>query len=316
MSIERTKADAAKADQMILELAARARGEATQTDGSEGAVVVEDSNTEGSVVAIEDPNAVVPAANNELAQIREDAAKWEQRYRSLDGMIQARDRQIEQLHQLLAGMQQVKAAPEPTPAKAPTALVSERDVETFGADVVDLNRRVAKEELSGYVVALEEKLAALQARLDGVQQTTALSVQDRFEAKLTSLAPKWRTTDADPAFVAWLQEVGMRQRMFAEAARGQDAEGVAYFYNEYASKTPAPDTKPAIDPRLEKQLAPGKTRAVAAAPVQPTDKKQWTRSEIADFMLNGKKRFGADEYNRMYKDVFAAQQEGRVDFSR
>lgn len=315
MSIERIKQEAAKADQMIAELAAGKAPAVEQTDASSEAEQPVVTHDEGVAhhAATED-HAGVPAANDELERIRTDAQKWEQRYRSLDGMIQARDRQIEQLHQLLAGMQQAPAAPA-APAPTKGKLVSEKDEEAFGADLIDLTRRVMQEESGEVIAALKEQVAQLQAQLQGVSQTAAVSVQDRFETRLSAAAPNWRKIDSEPAFIEWLQASPTRHKLFAEAARAHEVQDVAYFFNEY-EKTHQSAPAPAVDPRLEKQVAPGRSKAVPTPAKQPSDKKQWTRSEIADFMVNGKKRYSPDEYTRLYKDVFAAQQEGRVDFTR
>lgn len=320
MSIERIKQEAAKADQLIMELAQRA-----DSSTSDESPEVETSEITPEAVQPEvdqqqtDQGVVADAATEDqndadVSRLLDESKKWEQRYRSLDGMIQARDRQIEQLHQLLASMQQAQAAPE-TPAKQDKAkLVGKEDEDAFGADLVDLARRVAREESGAYVSKLESTIAELQQQLKGVAQTTAVTVQDRFENQLTAAVPNWKAVDGDPKFIEWLQGSATRMKVFSEAARNQDVDGVAYFYSEYAG---APKTeKPATDPRLAKQVAPGKSKAVAPAAKSPAEKKTWTRSEIAQFYADGKKRFSQEDYIKLERDLFAAQKEGRVDYTR
>lgn len=319
MSIERIKEEAAKADQMILELAKRADSstgdespEVETTEITPEAVQpeVDQQQTDQGVVA----DAATEDQNDDVSRVLDESKKWEQRYRSLDGMIQARDRQIEQLHQLLASMQQAQAAPE-APAKQDKAkLVGKEDEDAFGADLVDLARRVAREESGAYVAKLEGTIAELQQQLKGVAQTTAVTVQDRFENQLTAAVSNWRAVDSDPKFIEWLQSNATRMKVFSEAARNQDVDGVAYFYKEYpgAQKT----EKQAVDPRLAKQVAPGKSKAVAPAAANPAEKKTWTRSEIAQFYADGKKRFSQEDYVKLERDLFAAQKEGRVDYTR
>lgn len=315
MSIERIKQEAAKADQRIAELGRAASGEQTadqpeaeQPDVNHDAGVAHHAATEDAV-------AGVPAAN-ELAGLQESAAKWEQRYRSLDGMIQARDRQIEQLHQLLAAMQQAPAKADPAPDTKPSQLVRKEDEEAFGADLIDLQRRVVQEQSAAYTERLEARLAELEQRLSGVAQTTAVSAQERFQSQLSDAAPEWRKLDSDQGFIDWLSEAPMRQRLFAEAAGAQSVKDVAYFFNEYARLQPPAAKAPAVDPRLERQLAPGKSKSVATPAQTPSDKKQWTRSEIAAFYTQGRKQHSPEEYTRLERDLFAAQRDGRVDFSR
>ena len=319
MSIERIKEEAAKADQMILELAKRAdsstsdespNGENAEVDQEAVQPEVDQQQTDQGVVA----DAATEDQNDDVSRVLDESKKWEQRYRSLDGMIQARDRQIEQLHQLLASMQQAQAAPE-APAKQDKAkLVGKEDEDAFGADLVDLARRVAREESGAYVAKLEGTIAELQQQLKGVAQTTAVTVQDRFENKLAAAVPNWKAVDGDPKFIEWLQSNATRMKVFSEAARNQDVDGVAYFYKEYpgAQKT----EKQAVDPRLAKQVAPGKSKAVAPAAANPAEKKTWTRSEIAQFYADGKKRFSQEDYVKLERDLFAAQKEGRVDYTR
>lgn len=317
MSIERIKEEAAKADQMIRDLAQGdvAVAEAEETEDQEAAQPEVEEHDQGVVAdaATEDQTSDDP----DLARIREDAAKWEQRYRSLDGMIQARDRQIEQLHQLLAGMQQAPKAEQPADAPQPkSSLVGKEDEEAFGSDLIDLARRISREESGAYIAKLEGQLAQMQERLQGVAQTTAVTVQDRFEQQLARAVPDWKKIDADPAFITWLQANPTRNRVFTEAAQSQDVAGVAYFFEEFGGKSAPAEERQKTDPRLEKQLAPGKSKSVPTAAKSPQDKKQWTRSEIAQFYAEGRKQYSPEEYTKVERDLFNAQKEGRVDFTR
>lgn len=316
MSIERIKEEAAKADQMIRDLAKGDVAVAEESEDQEAAQPeVEEQQTDQGVVAdaaTEDQDSEAP----EVDRVREESAKWEQRYRSLDGMIQARDRQIEQLHQLLAAMQQApKADPAEDKPQSKKSLVGKEDEEAFGADLIDLARRISREESGAYIEQLKSEIAELQQQLTGVAQTTAVTVHDRFEQQLASAVPNWKQIDNDPKFIAWLQDSPTRHKVFAEAAKAMDVQGVAYFFEEFAGKA-ASEEKPKTDPRLEKQLAPGKSKSVPTAAKAPQDKKQWTRSEIAEFFAQGRKAYSPEEYNRIEREVFSAQKEGRVDFSR
>lgn len=314
MSIERIKEEAAKADQLIRDLAKGEQPAAEEPEEQEAAQPEVEQQTDQGVVA--DAATEDQTSAPEQDRFREEAAKWEQRYRSLDGMIQARDRQIEQLHQLLASMQQAPQAEAETEKKpGKSKLVGKEDEEAFGTDLIDLARRISREESGAYISELENRLAQLQEQLSSVAQTTAVTVQDRFEQQLTNAVPNWKTIDNDERFIKWLQANPTRNRVFAEAARSQDVAGVAYFFEEYAGKA-APEEKPKTDPRLEKQLSPGKSKSVPSQAKSQSDKKQWTRSEIAQFYANGRKTYSQEDYAKLERDLFNAQKEGRVDFSR
>lgn len=273
--------------------------------------------TEGDVVDFAPQQQELPLEQPSIdpVAVKADAEKWEQRYRSLDGMIKARDRQIDQLHELIAGMQQAKPA-EP-PKEQPSSLVSEKDVDAFGADYIDLARRVAREENQAYIKQLESQLDEFKGQLGKVSKTAALSAQDRFENSLTTRVANWRTTDSDPKFIEWLQGSPVRHRNFADAVQAHDIEGIAYFYESFAPVAAAPAAAPAkqtAKQQLERQIAPSK-QSVQAPAATDTEGKVWTRSEITDTYSN-KKRYAADEFSKIEREIANAQREGRVDYNR
>lgn len=310
---QRVKEAAAAADEQIKAMAQQQLPLEPADDETEveaGAVQPTD------VVSFEQQELPLEQQNPDLAQVKADAEKWEQRYRSLDGMIKARDRQIDQLHDLIANMQQAKPA-EPTKDDTPSSLVSDKDIDAFGADYIDLARRVAREENQAYIKQLEGQLNELKGQLGSVSKTAALSAQDRFENSLTGRVANWRSTDTNPKFIEWLQASPVRQRMFAEAAQSHDVEGLAYFYETFAPAAPvAQETaKPTAKQKLERQIAPTKQQSVQAPAATDAQGKVWTRSEISDVYGN-KKRYAADEFSKIEREIAAAQREGRVDYNR
>jgi hypothetical protein len=76
----------------------------------------------------------------------------------------------------------------------------------------------------------------------------------------------------------------------------------------YKHKTPSP-----VDPRLVRQVAPGKSKSTPSPAQQDGAKRQWTRSGIADFYKK-MKQYPADTAAALERDIFAAQKEGRVDY--
>lgn len=314
MSIERIKEEAAKADQRIAELAAQASGSADETPAVEAEAeqpeVVQQTD-QGVVDAATDDHQQAPAAPGD------DAQKWEARYRSLDGMIQSRDRQIEQLHQLIAGMQQAQktgeSAPEPKGPKG--NLITPDDEDSFGADMVDMVRRACQDEFARLSRPLADAIEQLKQSVQGVSNVTAMTVQERFEDQLTRAVPNWRQIDADPKFIAWLQASPTRDRMFKEAAAHRVVEDIAYMFDEYANKhAPAPAAA-RTDDRLSKMVAPGKAKSGPTPAQTQETKKQWTRSEIAAVYAS-KHTYKAEEFNRIEREIALAQREGRVDFDR
>lgn len=321
--------NAEAADEMIRRMAAGEQqapeAELDTSEGTDPAVPAEGTPPEA------DPGVPAPEGGQQqqldfgdddpLAKARDEAAKWEQRWRSLDGMIKARDRQIEQLQDMLASLAQAGPAKPTEPEPAPSALISEKDVDAFGADLIDLARRAAREEQADLINAMENRIKQLEGNLTQTQQSVQETQQERFQQELGRLAPNWQKTDTDPAFIDWLKSSSARARVFGTAAQSLDAVTLAEFYNEWDGKQakPATQAQAAVEAnraKLERQLAPGKTKA-APAPVvdDPNEKKQWTRTEIAQAYAN-RKAMKPEEFAKLEKDIMAAQREGRVDYSK
>lgn len=256
-------------------------------------------------------------AQAEIAELQKRAELWEQRYRSLNGMIESRDRQIESLHQLMARMEAAPPQPrEPAQAQPAEPAITKEDVDSFGDDLIDLARRVARSEYSEHEQRMQQRIKELEAQLSGVAEQTNASAQDQFLAKLKTRVANLEQINTDPKFVQWLQESPTRQQMFNTAVQQMDVPGTAWFFESWASEhnQPAPPSQP--DPRLARQVAPGKSRS-APSPAQSQDgqKRSWTRSAIVEFYKNIGK-YPQKERDRIERDIALAQKEGRVDFTK
>jgi len=325
MSVARIKKAAAEADQLIQGL--REVPSEPEAQAAPSAVAPE---TDQGVRADTTPTDPVmetgeldhaPSVDSAGTDWRNEAQLWEQRYRSLNGMIQSRDKQIQQLHELLASMQQERGAPQQQPGAPVEALITKDDEDSYGADLVDMARRAGRQESLQLINELKTELAAMRESLQGVSQFTQKSVKEKFEAKLDVVTKnKWRNVDRDPAFIDWLKASNARYKVFSAGVQELDADTVAEFFNEYV-KLATPASTVATQPNqsrqaeLEKQVAPGKSKAGAAPISQAGDMKVWTRTEIAQLYAN-KRKYAADEFNKLERDVAAAQREGRVDFNR
>lgn len=321
MSVARIKKDAEEADQMIQDLRA-------------GDAPAEDTSTETAPDSVQDQGVVseqedlgvtehAPSVTSDDTDWPNEARLWEQRYRSLNGMIQSRDKQIQQLHELLANMQQAQSKPQDTqPQKDQLAsLLTKEDEDSYGADLVDMARRAGRQESEQLVEAIRAEMAELRNSLQGVSQVTQMSVRDRFESKLDSLTNnQWKQIDADPTFIGWLKASNARMKVFSQGVQEQDAATVAEFFNEYvklasANRVAAEEPRQTRKAELERQVAPGKSKAGVTQVSQAGDKKVWAKSEIAQLYTKAK-QYPADEFNRLEKEIFAAQREGRVDPNR
>lgn len=321
MSVARVRKQAEEADQMIQSL----------RDGDKPS---EDTSTETALDPVQDQGVVseqgepgvteqAPGVTSDDTDWPNEARLWEQRYRSLNGMIQSRDKQIQQLHELLANMQQAQSKPQETQPQhtQPASLITKEDEDSYGADLVDMARRAGRQESAQLIAELRAEMSELRNSLQGVSQVTQMSAKDRFESKLDSLTSnQWKQIDTDPLFIDWLKASNARMKVFSQGVQDQDAATVAEFFNEYvklasANRAAAEQPKQTRKAELERQVAPGKSKAGVTQVSQAGDKKIWAKSEIAHLYSNAK-QYPADEFNRLEKEIFAAQREGRVDPNR
>lgn len=327
MSVTRIKEAAQQADDMITELARQKQeGAPEQTsanDEAEGgdSAAGDDQGTTEEEVGVQQgggsQEGVDTAGSSEFDELKQELETERQRYRSLQGMIRKRDEQINQLHELLSGMQQAKeTTPQGEQAQA-QALLTNEDSQNFGEDMVDMARRAARQEMQ----AVQQQLDEIRQQIKGVSQTTEQFTEQSFEQQLDSLTEsKWRHLDSDPLFIEWLGASRYRQAIFQQAVNQRDAPTVADTFNEYVreqTRQTEEQDAPKRERReqLRKQVAPGKSRSTSTSNQGEGEQKKWTRSEIASVYANSK-QYSKEEFDRLDREIAAAQKEGRVDFSR
>lgn len=256
----------------------------------------------------------------QLTEAQRRADQADQRWRSLDGQLRSKDEQIDRLTDLVAKMTE---APPPAAEPPPPVGVTTADSDAFGDDMIDMVTRVARQVVEASVSDLKKSLEGLSTTVEGVSQHAAVAANESFESKLTRLSPRWSEFDRDEKFHEWLAESPTRGQMFAQGAKAKDAVGVAEFFNMYVSKVEAAEAAAnAADGKktdqLNRQVAPGKSRSTPTpASTVPTDKKQWTRTEIATAYSNQQRgAYTKEEWAALEAEMTAAQREERVDYSR
>lgn len=270
----------------------------------------------------------------------ENDSTYAQRWRTLQGAYNALKPKYEDAMQRISAMEQVLASMQTAPAPAapqvtPTQakFVSEKDVEDYGADLVDMVRRAAREESAALARAVQalaqqvEQLKGLTPVVQKVAHTQAVSAEAQFFGELSQRIPDWQVLNDDPKFHQWLMSPDFmtgitRQTYLADAQQALDADRVVAIFTAYKREAGVVETpvqssssqKTSTVTKLEKQVAPGRASAATPAP-QPRTGKQWTRSEIAKFYDD--KRRGVYKGREadalaLERDIFQAQQEGRI----
>jgi len=271
---------------------------------------------------------------------KDDEETLMQKYRTLQGMYNAEvprlhsqnkelQQRVQQMEQLLSTLSSEQQQSQSTQAMTEAErLVSEQDVEEYG-ESIDIMRKVSREEympVTQKIAQLEKYLEQLQSsvvpQVNNLAQQQKASTEQQFWSQLSSSVPNWREINDDPDFQTWLLEVDplfgiRRQTMLEDAQRNFDSERVANFFNTWMSQTGRGEAKAAQNSRrsseLEKQVAPGRARNSASSTA--SDAKTYSPEDIKKFfndVRQGKYKGREKERDRMERDIFAAQAEGRI----
>lgn len=260
----------------------------------------------------------------------EDADYWKSRATSMYGINQAQAQQLHELRTQVGTLTTEIANLKSTPAEPAKTdpLVTDKDVETFGSDLIDLQERVAKKaladaraEFTGIIDKQAEYIKQLEAKFGVVDQQVAANTQDRFYETLGKRVPDWEQINSDQRFLNWLGEVDSmtgvaRQSYLDDAANRMDLPRVVAIFEAFKKLTVAPVAPPAADQtkkqELERQVAPGKSKA--SAPTE-SGKRIWTKAEFERAMdPRHTKHLSADEATKLEAELDLAVVEGRVQF--
>jgi hypothetical protein len=217
---------------------------------------------------VAEPEVTPPAPEPPQAQKLDE---WEQRYRSLQGVFNSEVPRLQQtvkdqalrlseLEARIAEAAKANEAPKVPPAK---------DIEDFGADLVNMVVRQAQESVAQAAGQFEARLAKLEQVLAGTTQTVAATTEKAFFDEIARGVPDWETVNSTPAFIAWLQEADpiygvARQAALTQAQKALNAKQVIAIFQAWKAKQ-AP-VEQARTTSLAQQVAPS---ASSAAP-QPT----------------------------------------------
>jgi len=219
----------------------------------------------------------------------------------------------------------------------PSKLIKDEEVREFGADLIDVMRRVAREEQGTLMPEIERRVAPVMQRVHQAAQVAEhVGVrQDQTDQQtvltmLGSAVPNWMELNQDVGFLEWLDQVDPyagypRGQLLKQAYRMHDGPRVVAFFtgylNEHAAVTPKPATPPAAaapaapQRKLEQLVAPGTPKTGAASTQDGSGKRVWTRAAISDFyssLSSGQFKGTPEQRKATERDIFAAQAEGRV----
>ena len=269
-----------------------------------------------------EPKPVEPTPTPTEPVVAEE--KWEQKYKTLKGMY---DAEVPRLHadlrELKAQVDSLRKASETKPVepakpKAAEKLVTDADVEAFGSDLIEVQRKVAREVAAEFRGELDAMRAENEKLREQLTSTGTQVSEASFEQRLYRMVPDFETVNADPKWIAWLNEVdpllrAPRSSVAQQAFNRGDAEGVAHYVAMF-KKSVAP-VEPTADKteELERQIQPN--RSATSTPPTSQKGKVYTNADIekmfrkaTDLGVKGR----VDEAKKLEAEIDAAFMEGRV----
>ena len=269
-----------------------------------------------------EPKPVEPTPTPTEPVVAEE--KWEQKYKTLKGMY---DAEVPRLHadlrDLKAQVDSLRKASETKPAEpakpaAPTKLVTDADVEAFGSDLIEVQRKVAREVAAEFRGELDAMRAENEKLREQLTSTGTQVSEASFEQRLYRMVPDFEAVNANPKWIAWLNEVdpllrAPRSSVAQQAFNRGDAEGVAHYVAMFKQTIAPVEQKADKTEELERQLQPN--RGATSAPPTSQKGKVYTNADI-EKMFRKATDLGTkgqvDAAKKLEAEIDAAYMEGRV----
>ena len=139
-------------------------------------------------------------------------AEFEQKYKTLRGKY---DAEVPRLHSQVKDLtakltnltESLSAKPkEPTKPKEKVSYVTDEDRAEFGEELIEVQRRVAKEVSQDYEERLEQQNEVIEQLQKQLKQTGTQVGEMSFSQRLSQIVPDFAEIDNDERWVAWLNE--------------------------------------------------------------------------------------------------------------
>ena len=287
----------------------------------------EELDTEAEVVAtIEASPELEEAKPADTSPTDVEEETFKQKYKTLTGKY---DAEVPRLHQQVREMaeatkqlrEELKALKvEPTKSKEKVSLVTDADRAEFGEDLLDVQRRVAREVSEEYSDRLGQQDAVIQKLQKDLAATGSQVGEVNFSQRLAQLVPDFAQIDSDERWIAWLDEHdpmlrGPRKVQAQQAFNAGDVEAVAHYVGLWKETLAAPTAAKPNQAELEKQVAPN--RSATSVRTQSTTQnskiyspKDADRAWSKVRTLNTRGQYA--EAEKLEADLTAAYMEGRV----
>ena len=176
-----------------------------------------------------------------------------------------------------------------------TAWLTQKDVEDYGPDVLDLAQRAAMH-------AVTPELQRINDQNESLRRQLAQEQRRGLYQSLDTMVPNWREIDNSPQWRQWLAQPyelsgHTRQQWLNDAMAKGDAHRVASFFRGFLQASAAPH-RTAVEG--QQRQATGGQRIYSRADI--------TRAS-EDYRRG---RYTEEQYRRLSEDIVAAGREGRI----
>jgi len=274
---------------------------------------------------IEEPVAVEATPAND--SVEEVSESFKQKYATLRGKYDAEvprlHQQVKELTDQMNAIRHEAEAAKKAEAEKPkekVSYVTDADREEYGDDLIDFQRRVAKEASQEYEDRFEQQAKVIEQLQQQISNTGNQVGEVGFTQKLNALVPGFDQLDNDERWVAWLNEYdpmtrGPRRDQAQAAFNAGDAEAVAHYVSLFReSVEPVANGKSDRDTELEKQVTPSRS-ASTVTKSSGKDSKVYSEKELNNAWtkirtLNTQGKY--DDAEKLEAELTAAYMEGRV----
>lgn len=271
-----------------------------------------------------------PVAAAPVVQQDDPVKLVEHKYSVLQGKYNAETNRLTgQVQALTAENQRLLATATAPPTAAPrrpedqfdTSMVTPKEREEYGAELVDMMARIAKANSAGEVAALKQELTQMRGQVQANTQVVASTAMERIWAHLDNNVPAWRTINISQQFVDWLQVLDVmsgqsRQVGLTQAFESGDGPRVVGIFKRFVEEDSQSRSTPAAPaPQLDQGtlIAPGSPRGSGGEAPNGTNKRMVPEQEIDEFYSRVQRgRIGADEKKALEAELQEAVRDGRV----
>ena len=276
---------------------------------------------------IEEPVAVEATPADDSKE--EVSESFKQKYATLRGKYDAEvprlHQQVKELTDQMNAIRHEAEAAKKAEAEKPkekVSYVTDADREEYGDDLIDFQRRVAKEASQEYEDRFEQQAKVIEQLQQQISNTGSQVGEVGFTQKLNALVPGFDQLDNDERWVAWLNEYdpmtrGPRRDQAQSAFNSGDAEAVAHYVGLFRESINEPEANGKSDRQteLEKQVTPSRSASTVTNKSSSKDSRVYSEKELNNAWtkirtLNTQGKY--DDAEKLEAELTAAYMEGRV----